>query len=59
MEINGNQDMTETENGGHARGVPGHDYGTHPYPTIGKRKKNKLYLEQRTLEESIELMKQP
>jgi len=38
---------------------PGHDYGEHPYSTIGKERRTNYTLEKRTLEEFIEFMKQP
>jgi hydroxyacylglutathione hydrolase len=37
---------------------PGHDYGEHPYSTIGKERRTNYTLEKRTLEEFIEFMKQ-
>ncbi|MEM3823538.1 MAG: MBL fold metallo-hydrolase [Candidatus Bathyarchaeia archaeon] len=38
---------------------PGHDYGEHPYSTIGKERKTNYTLQKRSLEEFIEFMKQP
>lgn len=38
---------------------PGHDYGAYPYSTIGRERKTNYTLEERTLKEFIEFMKQP
>jgi glyoxylase-like metal-dependent hydrolase (beta-lactamase superfamily II) len=38
---------------------PGHDYGVHPYSTIGLEKKTNYVLKKRTLEEFIEFMGSP
>ncbi|MCS7113868.1 MAG: MBL fold metallo-hydrolase [Nitrososphaerota archaeon] len=38
---------------------PGHDYGAHPYSTIGRERKTNYTLEKRTMEEFIEFMRQP
>lgn len=38
---------------------PGHDYGSKPHSTIGEEKRTNYTLENRTLEEFIEFMKQP
>ncbi|MEM3752794.1 MAG: MBL fold metallo-hydrolase [Candidatus Bathyarchaeia archaeon] len=38
---------------------PGHDYGEHPYSTIGKERKTNYTLQKRTLKEFIEFMNQP
>jgi glyoxylase-like metal-dependent hydrolase (beta-lactamase superfamily II) len=38
---------------------PGHDYGSKPYSTIGEENRSNYTLEQRSLAEFIEFMKQP
>lgn len=38
---------------------PGHDYGPHPYSTIGLEKRTNYALEKRAIEEFVHFMKQP
>jgi hypothetical protein len=38
---------------------PGHDYGPEPHSTIGKEKRTNYTLQERTLEEFVEFMKEP
>lgn len=38
---------------------PGHDYGSHPNSTIGREKETNYTLQERTLEDFVEFMKEP
>jgi len=38
---------------------PGHDYGSRPHSTIGEEKRTNHVLEERSLDEFVEFMKEP
>mgnify|MGYP001095596902 CR=1 FL=1 len=43
----------------HIQVYPGHDYGSKPYSTIGEEKRTNYTLENRSLDEFVEFMKEP